>query len=48
MAPDPHAAGRGTNPDLRHECNENGFCLFKTGGTFAEVAANVAASRADK
>lgn len=33
-----------TNPDIRRQCDEQGFSLFKLGGTFADVAADVASS----
>ncbi len=32
-----------TNPDIRRQCDEQGFSLFKLGGTFADVTADVAA-----
>ena len=38
-----------TNADIRRMCDAKGFCLFKLGGTFADVAADVdaAAKRED-
>jgi len=33
-----------TNPDIRRHCDDQGFSLFKLGGTFADVAADVAAA----
>jgi hypothetical protein len=32
-----------TNPDVRHAVDTDGFCLFRLGGRFAEVAAEMAA-----
>lgn len=31
-----------TNPDVRRACDETGFCLFRLGGEFADVAADLA------
>ncbi len=33
-----------TNPDVRRQCDQQGFSLFKLDGTFADVAADVAGS----
>lgn len=31
-----------TNPDVRELCDRDGYCLFKIGGEFAELAADLA------
>jgi hypothetical protein len=33
--------GEDVNPDVRREADEKGYCLFKIGGTFADVAADI-------
>jgi hypothetical protein len=33
--------GEDTNPDVKRLCDEAGYCLFKIGATFADLAADV-------